>query len=88
MNQAKILDDKYEDENMICFSSFLFIKMQLSGKAKAELRKVLIKKYGNKILDFSDVELNEIGTALLRLTALTLKRKAKLCAHSKDDSKK
>lgn len=48
--------------------------MELSGKAKIELRKVLEKEIGlEKTKDFSDAELNEIGVLLLNIFVENLK---------------
>lgn len=50
--------------------------MELSEKAKIELRKVLEKEIGlEKTKDFSDAELNEIGVLLLNIFAENLKLK-------------
>lgn len=50
--------------------------MQLSNKAKAELRRVLIKDIGQDMAnDFSDEELNRIGELLLNILAENLKMK-------------
>lgn len=49
--------------------------MQLSEKAKSDLRQILIQEIGEKANSFSDKELNDLGVRLLKLTALSLKRK-------------
>lgn len=50
--------------------------MELSDKAKAELRKVLIKDIGEeKANDFSDEELNKLGLLFLNILAENLKMK-------------
>ena len=55
--------------------------MQLSEKAKSDLRKILIQEIGEKANSFSDKELNDFGVRLLKLTALSLKRKLSKTYH-------
>lgn len=48
--------------------------MELSGKAKADLRKVLIKEVGEeRANDFSDEEVNKLGLLFLNILAEDLK---------------
>ncbi len=50
--------------------------MQLSNKAKADLRKVLVKEIGADRADsFSDEELNKIGVLFLTILGESLKMK-------------
>lgn len=50
--------------------------MELSKKAKADLRKILIKEFGEeRASDFSDEELNNVGELLLAILSEGLKMK-------------
>jgi hypothetical protein len=50
--------------------------MELSKKAIADLRKAIIKSYGEDLSNkLNDEELNEIGNALLTITCESLKLK-------------
>lgn len=52
--------------------------MELSDKAKVDLRKVLIKDIGEeKANDFSDEELNKLGLLFLNILTENLKMKLK-----------
>lgn len=59
--------------------------MELSKKAIADLRKTIIKSYGEDLSNkLNDEELNEIGTALLTITAESLKIKVRNAHKDKD----
>jgi len=49
--------------------------MQLSKKLIIDLRKVIIKSYGENLSNKLNEELNEIGNALLTITSEALKLK-------------
>ncbi len=51
--------------------------MQLSEKAKKELRAVLEHDFGDNAKRFSDEDINDLGVRLLKLTRLVVKRKLK-----------
>jgi hypothetical protein len=50
--------------------------MELKQEAINELRFILAKEIGGEINEFSDEALSLLGTRFLKLTALSLKRKA------------
>ncbi len=52
---------------------FLFYFM-ISKEAQIGLREILIKEFGKYTENFTDEQINEIGSALLRLTQICLKR--------------
>ncbi|MEI7689038.1 MAG: hypothetical protein WCI91_02520 [Candidatus Nomurabacteria bacterium] len=59
--------------------------MQLSKKALTDLRKTIIKSYGEDLSNkLNDEELNEIGSALLTITSEALKIKVAKSRESKN----
>ena len=52
--------------------------MRLSEKAKQNLKAILIKELGTERVElFSDTDLEVLGIKLLKMTAISLKRKAR-----------
>ncbi len=49
--------------------------MRLTEKTKKELKKILFAEFGDKDLEFSEEEVENLGILFLELAAISLKRK-------------